>query len=134
MRKSSVFIVLILFLCFSCIIPFDIFWYFEFCNDTNEEVLVIVSEAKDDSIIPIDNRTYYCPASTSRHIANNKQPWYEIITDSAYVYVISYAHSELPPNKYLSEEDIERITPEMILSRKVIYNSQLHEYFEVHYP
>ena len=50
-----------------------------------------------------------------------------------YVYVIDGSLVDLPIND-LSPENAERITPEMVLARKTIYNSQTYNHLTLTYP
>lgn len=108
-------------------------YFWEFVNNSNEAVYIILDTDSFNGTITERNR---CAAHVNAHSTckvSDQKPWREIVKDSMYVYVINGEMIDLPIND-LSPENAERITPEMVLDRKTIYHSQTFGKFTLTYP
>lgn len=108
-------------------------YFWEFVNNSNEAVYIILDTDSFNGTITERN---WCAARVNAHSTRkvcDQKPWREIVKDSMYVYVINGEMIDLPIND-LSPENAERITPEMVLDRKTIYHSQTSGKFTLTYP
>ena len=109
------------------------YYFWEFVNNSNEAVYIILDTDSFNGTITERNQCVgRVNAHSTRKVSAHK-PWREIVKDSMYVYVINGEMIDLPIND-LSPENAERITPEMVLDRKTIYHSQTFGKFTLTYP
>ncbi len=109
------------------------YYFWEFVNNSNEAVYIILDTDSFNGTITERNQCVgRVNAHSTRKVSDHK-PWREIVKDSMYVYVINGEMIDLPIND-LSPENAERITPEMVLDRKTIYHSQTSGKFTLTYP
>ena len=104
-----------------------------FINNSNREIYIVLDTDACNGVITEGNM---CAAYVHAHSERNvyaQKPWSTIVKDSMYVYVIDGSLIDLPIND-LSPENAERITPEMVLARKTIYNSQTYNHLTLTYP
>lgn len=121
-------------LCIACG-PIDRAYRFKFYNNTTEDIYIILDENTKDEEITLGSDCWYAWASSWRYVDNKKRSWDTIIKDSIYIYVIDADMIKLPLGPLL-QEDIDRITPEMVFSRITVYHHQTNGIgiFDVTYP
>ena len=129
--KHCLLFVLIL-LCFACG-PIDIAYRFRFYNNSDNDIYAITDLSPCDEIISTGCVCHYVFASKYLYI-DSKRPWDTVVKDSMHIYVIDANMIHLPCDR-LSEENVELITPQMILARKTVFHSQLTDkHFSISYP
>ena len=113
-----------IFILISCEGLIPVYHYFIFKNNSSKHVYVLIDiDTQDDSIIgsecwPISpNRICYISSKTR---------WEKIIRDFAYIYVVDASKIKLPAVP-LSQENLEKITNDMILDTIILHISDLNE-------
>ena len=76
---------------------------------------------------------YYCNANDWRHI-QHKTPWYDVVKDSMYLYVIDESKIHLSIERGFTQENAEELTPDMVLARFTVYHQDLYSQYSVSYP
>lgn len=113
-----------IFLLISCRGLIPVYSYFIFTNNSSKHVYALIDiDTQDDSIIgsecwPISPNSYCYITSKTR--------WEEIIRDFAYIYVVDASKIKLPAVP-LSQENLEKITNDMILDTIILHISDLNE-------
>ena len=130
--KHCIFFLALILLCLACG-PIDIKYRFRFDNNSEKDIYIIFDLNPNDEMISTGSLCYYVIASNYKYIYNNR-PWDTVVKDSTYMYVIDANMIHLPCDR-LSEENVELITPQMILARKTVFHSQLTDkHFSISYP
>ena len=121
----------------SCVTAWEIVYRFKLYNNTDKDIYIIIDTKPQDEVITIQSECWYCQAKNWRYIDNRHTPWDEIVKDSIHLYILDASMIDLPRD-YLSPENAERITQNMLLSRITLYHSQTvvghHGIFTVNYP
>lgn len=117
----------------SCIHFVEIYSFFRFYNNSDEDVYVIIDMEPQDEIINVGSEVDWCGANSFLNIIN-KKPWYEVVKDSMYLYVIDESKIELSTMLGFTQENAEILTSDMILSRFTIYHQDLYSQYTVSYP
>ena len=113
-----------IFLLISCEGLIPVYHFFIFTNNSSNRVYALIDiDTQDDSIIgskcyPISPNSYYYITS--------KTQWEKIIRDFAYIYVVDASKIKLPAGP-LSQENLEKITNDMILDTIILHISDLNE-------
>ena len=111
----------------------DLKYFFKFYNNSDEDVYVIIDMEPQDEIINVGSEVDWCGANSFQSIIN-KKPWYEVVKDSMYLYVIDESKIELSTMLGFTQENAEILTSDMILSRFTIYHQDLYSRYTVSYP
>ncbi len=111
----------------------DLKYFFKFYNNSDEDVYVIIDMEPQDEIINVGSEVDWCGANSFQSIIN-KKPWYEVVKDSMYLYVIDESKIELSTMLGFTQENAEILTSDMILSRFTIYHQDLYSQYTVSYP
>ncbi len=104
---------------------------FRFNNESQYDVHIIIDTNTQDGAISVGSLCYYCRHELWKFIDNDK-PWYNIVRDSAYIYVVDASRIYLLSGQ-LAQDDQEKITPEMILGIITIHNQDLYEMYTVNF-
>lgn len=118
-------------LCSSCM-GWDLRYRFAFYNNSNEDIYIILDNNTIDDAITIGSMCHYIQPGHFKYI-DSREPWDTVIKDSIHIYVLDATKIQLP-TAHLSQENAECISPEMVLTRKTLFNSQTHEKFSLSYP
>ena len=97
---------------------FDRDYKFYFYNHSSRDISIIIDLNAKDEIISYGSWAETIGASTYRSV-NAYKSWDKVVKDSMHIYVMD-AEQILLPNDYLSEDLIEKIEPEMILTRMTV--------------
>ena len=122
----------------SCVGPIDHTYEFKFFNNSEKDIYIVVDTAPLDEVITIKSVCWYCRANKWRYIEDRQTPWDEIVKDSIYLYIIDASMIKLSTERGFTQDDADRITPEMLLSIITLYHSETvnghHRIFSVYYP
>lgn len=97
---------------------FDPDYKFYFYNHSSRDISIIIDLNARDQIISYGSWVEKIGASTYSSV-NAYKPWDKVVKDSMHIYVID-VEQILLPNDYLSKDLIEKIEPEMILTRMTV--------------
>lgn len=113
-----------IFILISCTGLIPVYHYFIFKNNSSKHVYALIDiDTQDDSIIGSDCWTVF--PNKIRYITS-KTRWEKIIRDFAYIYVVDASKIKLPAGP-LSQENLEKITNDMILDTIILNISDLNE-------
>ena len=113
----------------------DIDYYFVFNNESQYDVYIIIDTNTQDGAISAGSLCYYCQHDDWMFV-DNSRPWFNLIRDSAYIYVVDASKINLPHGQLygqLTMQNQEKLKPEMILDIITIYNRDLQKGYTVYF-
>ncbi|MBQ7195415.1 MAG: hypothetical protein IJS07_07265 [Bacteroidales bacterium] len=133
MAKINILIILVILL--SSCVDWIGYAYFDFVNNTDKPVYVLVDLDASDGRVSNDCKCNYASPYGSKPILtfDPHDTWQDEIRDSAHIYVIDASMIDLPVG-ILSEVIIEKIADENILSRITILHPVRKSGFSVLFP
>jgi len=118
----------------SCVTGWKVVYFFKFVNNSDKDIYVIIDTEPQDEVITVQSWVYYCYANEERRIVSNHS-WSEVVKDSIHVYVIDASKIHLSTEYGVAQENIERITPDMVLAKKTMFHYNFsHSNVRVFYP
>lgn len=98
---------------------------FRFYNHSSCDVRLILDLNPYDGIITPGSSTDFVLALDWGCIDNYDKPWDKLVKDSMHIYVLDAEVMKLRPGDILSKEVIDKIDPDMILTRMTVTHNDL---------
>lgn len=121
--KKTIFLFATVILLTSCG-AFDRVFIFRFYNHSSCDVSLILDLNPYDGIITPGSSTDFVLALDWKYIENDKR-WDKLVKDSMHIYVLDAEVMKLRPGDILSKEVIDKIDPDMILTRMTVTHNDL---------
>lgn len=121
--KKIIFLFATIILLTSCV--FDRVFSFRFYNHSSCDVSLILDLNPYDGIITPGSRTDFVLALNWGYIDNYDKRWDKLVKDSMHIYVLDAEVMKLRPGDILSKEVIDKIDPDMILTRMTVTHNDL---------
>lgn len=123
--KKIIFLFATVILLTSCV--FDRVFRFRFYNHSSCGVSLILDLNPYDGIITPGSRTDFVLALNWGYIDNYDKRWDKLVKDSMHIYVLDAEVMKLRPGDILSKEVIDKIGPDMILTRMTVTHNDLDD-------
>lgn len=121
--KKIIFLFATIILLTSCV--FDRVFSFRFYNHSSCDVSLILDLNPYDGIITPGSGTDFVLALNWVYIDNYDKRWDKLVKDSMHIYVLDAEVMKLRPGDILSKEVIDKIDPDMILTRMTVTHNDL---------
>ena len=129
MNKYRYFLILIVMIVVSSCAPYggQLRYRFKFINNSDKDIYIVIDNTASPQHISSGSLYDYVYANNWKYI-DNKNPWDEIISEAASVYILDASLIDLLPlESFLSADKCEAISQEMILDKITVHHEDFLE-------